>query len=199
MSLFVDHRQPAHYKLYSASHTCKPSLLSGPLFLLWFSELLNKGLYSLQVKKVHYSCSSSVVPGIGKWRHNMAHSRASLLFPSLKGLSRIQLGNVCSKWNRESTCSQSIIIKAYWTVICARHWQLIIGNRRQENGVLPLTLLNTRTQRKIRECWKCLKEGETIQLGVRVDLERWVGSYPHFGEKGDRGKEERLRPIRRLL
>lgn len=34
MSLFVKHRQPAHYKLYSASYTCKPSLVSCPPFLL---------------------------------------------------------------------------------------------------------------------------------------------------------------------
>lgn len=60
-------------------------------------------------------------------------------------------------------------------------------------------LVNTRTQRKIRVCWKRLKEGETIKLGVRVGLERWVGSYPQFGEKGDRREEERFRPIRRLL
>ena len=43
----------------------------------------------------------------------MAHCRAGLLFSSLKGLSGIQLGNVYSEWNKESTFSQSIIIKAY--------------------------------------------------------------------------------------
>lgn len=60
----------------------------------------------------------------------MAHCKAGLLFPSLKGLSGIQLGNVCSKWSRESILAllsihhnQGLLNSTICKAPTAHHWK----------------------------------------------------------------------------